>query len=306
MEKIFTKEVKIALVAIVAVVLLFLGMNFLKGLTLFSSATTYKMSFANLKGMSKSTAIYADGYKVGTVTGIEYNYEKAGNIIVNCDIDPQLRIPAGSKAEIESDLMGNIKVNLLLSNNMRERIEPGGIIEGVEQNGMMTQLAEMMPEVQSMVPKLDSILTSLNAILSNPAIGQILQNAEGMTANLKIATNELNLLAAQLNRNVPSIMLHADRTLANTETLTDNLAKVDVEGTMAKIDRTLANVENMTNALNNREGTLGMLMYDKGVYNNLNSTMRHADSLMIDLKAHPKRYVHFSVFGKKDKVVEEK
>ena len=103
MEKIFTKEVKIALVAIVAVVLLFLGMNFLKGLTLFSSATSYKMSFANLKGLSKSTAIYADGYKVGTVTSIEYDYEKAGNIIVNCDIDPQLRIPKGSQAEIESD-----------------------------------------------------------------------------------------------------------------------------------------------------------------------------------------------------------
>ena len=178
MEKIFTKEVKIALVAIVAVVLLFLGMNFLKGLTLFSSATSYKMSFANLKGLSKSTAIYADGYKVGTVTSIEYDYEKAGNIIVNCDIDPQLRIPKGSQAEIESDLMGNIKVNLLLANNPKEKIEPGGIIEGVEQNGMMAQLAGMMPEVQNLVPKLDSIMTSLNLILSNPAIIQILQNAE--------------------------------------------------------------------------------------------------------------------------------
>ena len=305
MEKIFTKEVKIALVAIVAVVLLFLGMNFLKGLTLFSSATSYKMSFANLKGLSKSTAIYADGYKVGTVTSIEYDYEKAGNIIVNCDIDPQLRIPKGSQAEIESDLMGNIKVNLLLANNPKEKIEPGGIIEGVEQNGMMAQLADMMPEVQNLVPKLDSIMTSLNLILSNPAIIQILQNAEGMTANLKTTTAELNTLAAQLNRNVPGIMQHADKTLANTETLTDNLAKVDVERTMAKIDKTLSNLENMTNALNNREGTLGMLMYDKGVYNNLNSTMKHADSLMIDLKSHPKRYVHFSVFGKKDKAVQE-
>lgn len=301
MQQVFTKEVKIALVAIVAIVLLFFGMNFLKGLTVFSSATTYKMSFADLKGLSKSTAIYADGYKVGTVTSINYDYEKAGNILVDCDIDPQLRIPAGSTAEIETDLMGNIKVNLLLANNPKERIEPGGIIMGVDEQGMMTQLTQAMPTVLAMVPKLDSIVTSINTILANPSIVRMLQNAEDMTANLKVTTAELNSLASQLNRNVPGIMQHANATLANTETLTDNLAKVDVAGTMSKIDHTLTNLEKMSDALNSREGTLGLLMHDKSVYNNLNATMKHADSLMIDLKAHPKRYVHFSVFGKKDK-----
>lgn len=301
MNKIFTKEVKIALVAISALVLLFFGLNFLKGLTIFSTSTMYKMSFANLKGLSKSTAIYADGYKVGTVTAIDYDYEKAGNIIVECGLDPQLRIPAGSRAEIESDLMGNIKVNLLLANNPKEKIEPGGIIQGVDEAGLMAQAADMMPTVMAMVPKLDSILTSVNTILSNPSIVRILQNAEDMTANLKVTTAELNSLAAQLNKNVPGMMQHANATLANTETLTNNLAKVDVDATMKKIDNTLGNLENMTKALNNREGTLGLLMYDKGVYNNLNSTISHADSLMIDLKSHPKRYVHFSVFGKKDK-----
>ena len=115
----------------------------------------------------------------------------------------------------------------------------------------------------------------------------------------------LNSLAMQLNRSVPGMMQHANATLQNTETLTGNLAKVDVDATMKKIDSTLDNLEQMSKALNNREGTLGLLMYDKGVYNNLNSTMRHADSLMIDLKAHPKRYVHFSVFGKKDKAEEK-
>jgi phospholipid/cholesterol/gamma-HCH transport system substrate-binding protein len=305
MNKIFTKEIKIALVAIVAIVLLFFGLNFLKGLSVFSTATTYKMSFSNLKGLSKSTAIYADGYKVGTVTGINYDYEKAGNIIVDCDIDPQLRIPEGSQAMIESDLMGNIKVNLLLANNPRQRIEPGGIIMGIDENGIMAQVAEMMPTVTALVPKLDSILTSVNTILANPSIVHILSNAEDMTANLKATTTELNRLASQLNKNVPGLMQHANATMANTETLTDNLAKVDIDGTMKKIDNTLSNLEQMSKALNSREGTLGLLMYDKGLYNNLNSTMQHADSLMIDLKSHPKRYVHFSVFGKKEKTEEK-
>ncbi len=305
MNKIFTKEVKIALVAIVALVLLFFGLNFLKGLTLFSSSATYNMSFKDLKGLSESTAIYADGYKVGTVTSIEYDYENAGNVLVKCDIDPQLRIPKGSQAEIESDLMGNIKVNLLLANNPKEKIEPGGLIMGIDEKGMMAQFQEVLPTVMAIVPKLDSIVTSVNTILANPSIVNILRNAEDMTANLKVTTSELNSLAMQLNRSVPGMMQHANATLQNTETLTGNLAKVDVDATMKKIDNTLGNLEQMSKALNNREGTLGLLMYDKGVYNNLNSTMRHADSLMIDLKAHPKRYVHFSVFGKKDKAEEK-
>jgi len=305
MNKIFTKEVKIALVAIVALVLLFFGLNFLKGLTLFSSSATYNMSFKDLKGLSESTAIYADGYKVGTVTSIEYDYENAGNVLVKCDIDPQLRIPKGSQAEIESDLMGNIKVNLLLANNPKEKIEPGGLIMGIDEKGMMAQFQEVLPTVMAIVPKLDSIVMSVNTILANPSIVNILRNAEDMTANLKVTTSELNSLAMQLNRSVPGMMQHANATLQNTETLTGNLAKVDVDATMKKIDNTLDNLEQMSKALNNREGTLGLLMYDKGVYNNLNSTMRHADSLMIDLKAHPKRYVHFSVFGKKDKAEEK-
>ena len=305
MNKIFTKEVKIALVAIVALVLLFFGLNFLKGLTLFSSSATYNMSFKDLKGLSESTAIYADGYKVGTVTSIEYDYENAGNVLVKCDLDPQLRIPKGSQAEIESDLMGNIKVNLLLANNPKEKIEPGGLIMGIDGKGMMAQFQEVLPTVMAIVPKLDSIVTSVNTILANPSIVNILRNAEDMTANLKVTTSELNSLAMQLNRSVPGMMQHANATLQNTETLTGNLARVDVDATMKKIDSTLDNLEQMSKALNNREGTLGLLMYDKGVYNNLNSTMRHADSLMIDLKAHPKRYVHFSVFGKKDKAEEK-
>lgn len=301
MNKIFTKEVKIALVAIAAVTALYFGMNFLKGLTVFSNTTTYRMQFSNLKGLSRSTPVYADGYKVGSVTDIDYDYEKQANIIVEAEIEPQLRIPAGSTASIESDLMGNIKITLLLANNPRERIEPGGIIMGVDENGAMKQMQAMIPAVQAMLPKLDSIMASLNKLLADPALAQTLHNAETITSNLTTSTAELNTLMKSLNRDMPGMMSKANATLENTESLTSNLAKVDIEGTMARVNKTLDNVEKMTSAINNREGSLGLLMYDKGLYNHLNATMRDADSLVVDLKAHPKRYVHFSVFGKKDK-----
>lgn len=301
MNKIFTKEVKIALVAIAAIVALYFGMNFLKGLSVFSDTSTYRMSFTNLKGLSRSTPIYADGYKVGTVTDIIYDYKTNGNITVEAEIDPELRIPAGSTASIESDIMGNIKVTLLLANNMRERIKPGDIIPGATENSTMAQMQAMIPAVQAMLPKLDSIMSSLNKLLADPAIATTLHNAATVSANLTTTTTELNTLLTTLNSNVPGMMEKADKTLANTEKLTDNLAKVDIEGTMAKVNQTLNNVERITTAINNREGTLGLLIYDKGLYNHLNTTLSDADSLVVDLKAHPKRYVHFSVFGRKDK-----
>lgn len=165
----------------------------------------------------------------------------------------------------------------------------------------MNQVGQMMPTVERMLPKLDSIMASLNILLADPALRNTLHNVEGMTDNLNKTSVELKSLSASLNRDVPSVMKKADGVLTNTEQLTANLSAVDIATMTAKVNQTLDNVEQMTNRLNSKEGTLGLLMSDPQLYYRLSSTAASADSLLIDLKAHPKRYVHFSVFGKKDK-----
>ena len=296
-----TKEIKIALVAIVGILVMYFGINFLKGMNLFSTNNAYYMTFDDIQGLGASTPIYADGYKVGTVDGLEYDYKENGPIKVKVDINKDLRIPQGSKAEIVKDLMGNLQVNLLLANNPRERVEPGGIIPGAVNGGMMDKAANLIPVVEKMLPKLDSILTSVNALLADPALAASLHNVETITSNLTVSTRELNTLMAGLNKQVPGMIGKANGVLDKTNRLTANLASLDVQGTLNKVNQTLESAHQFTEKLNSNQGSLGLLMNDTKLYDNLTSTMRHADSLVIDLKAHPKRYVHFSVFGRKDK-----
>ena len=296
-----TKEIRIALVAVVGILVMYFGINFLKGINLFSTNNTYYMTFDDIQGLGASTPIYADGYKVGTVDKVDYDYSGSGPIKVKADINKDLRIPAGSMAEIEKDIMGNLQVNLLLANNPRERIEPGGVIPGTVNAGMMGKAAQLVPVVEKMLPKLDSILTNVNALLADPAIAASLHHVETITNNLTVSTRELNTLMAGLNKQVPGMIRKANGVLDNTNRLTANLADLDVQGTLNRVNATLEGAQKFTDQLNSGKGSLGLLMNDTKLYDNLTSTMSHADSLVIDLKAHPKRYVHFSIFGRKDK-----
>lgn len=296
-----TKEIKIALVAIVSIVLLFFGMNFLKGMTLFSSGDSYYITFKDISGLSSSSPIFANGYRVGVVKDVSFDYENNGDVVVEFMVDDDLQIPRGSTAEIVSDLMGNVKMNLLLADNPRDFVAKGDTIMGVINSGMLGKAKDMIPVIEKMLPKLDSILANINMLLSDPNIGRTLGNVQKTTENLTVTTQQLNALMANVNKDVPGLMGKASGLLDNANNLTANLAAVDVASTVAKVDQTLANVQQLTSKLNNNKGTLGLLMNDETLYNNLTNTVLSADSLLNNLREHPKRYVHFSLFGKKDK-----
>lgn len=296
-----SKEIKIALVAIAGILVMYFGINFLKGKNLFSSNNFYYITFDNIEGLGASSPIYANGYKVGTVEEVHFDFDESGPIKLKVEINKELRIPKESTAEIVKDLMGNLQVHLTLAKNSGEYIEPGGAIKGIATQGLMDKVSSMVPTIELMLPKMDSILTNLNALVSDPAIAASLHNIQTITSDLTVSTRELNTLMTGLNRDVPGLMKRANGVLDNTGKLTSNLAALDVQGTLDKVNATLENAQAFTDKLNSNEGTLGKLMTDPGLYNNLNSTMRDADSLLVNLKQHPGRYVHFSLFGKKDK-----
>ncbi len=296
----FSKEIKIALVAIIGIVVLYYGMQFLKGLT-YSTDNRYFAKFEDISGLSVSSPIFANGYRVGVVEDIIFDYENHGDVVAVLDIDHKLVMPKGTSAEIASDMLGNIKLELNFGPRIDEIMEQGDTINGEVQDGLMAKAADMIPHLEKLLPKVDSILGSVNALLSNPALANSLNNIEGMTGELSKTSRDLNVMMGSLKMQLPQLMTRADGVLANVDTLTRTINQLDLITTVNKANATLANVEQLTAKLNSPEGTVGMMMNDPSIYNNLNSTVMHLDSLMIDLKAHPGRYLHFSVFGKKQK-----
>lgn len=307
--KYLTKEVKLAVTAVVAIVLLFILINFLKGINIFTSSNTYHVRFKDIAGLVVSNPVYANGYAVGIVRDIQYDYKRTDNVVVTIEVDKEMKIPEGTCAELESELMGGVKMNLILGPNPVRNLSVGDTIAGGIHFGAMERVSAMLPAVEQMMPKLDSILANLNRLTADPALAQTLHNTAELTANLQEASVALN---AMMRNDMPQLMRKANNIGTNMETLSGNLARVDIEGTVGQVNTTLSSVQQLTddlsttttllnNKLNSRNNTLGLFLNDRGVYDNLNSTMRHADSLMIDLKAHPKRYVHFSIFGRKDK-----
>jgi phospholipid/cholesterol/gamma-HCH transport system substrate-binding protein len=290
-------EVKIGITGVVAIVALFLGINFLKGVNLFSSSEKYYIVFSNTKGLTKSSSVYADGYKVGIVSDIEYDFRHPGKVVVEISTDKGLRIPKGSSAQLDEAVLGGCTLNMLLATNLREAYHPGDTIEGSDANGLMAKVGGMVPQLEEVVAKVDTLVTTLNTLLSNPNLPLIIQNAELITENLNKSTNQLNTL---LRNDIPQMTGTFTKAGENVATLTDKMNQLDIQATLESVNQTIGSVHNMMEQMQSPNGTLGKLMNDPSVFDNLNHTVQSADSLVSDLKAHPKRYVHFSVFGKKE------
>lgn len=290
------KEAKIGLTGIVALVLLFLGINFLKGMSLFSSQNTYYILFTNAKGLNKSSTVFADGYNVGIVSDIHYDYAHPGQVVVEIATDKSLRIPRGSSAMLDEAMLGGCTLNMLLTTNLTDSYHPGDTIIGTESNGLMSKAAEMIPQLEQVVSKVDTLIASLNRLAADPNLPQILQNAELVTENLNKSSIQLNHL---LSKDIPEMTKTFNTAGENVCILTDKLTKIDLQATMDSVNNITASVHTMIEQMQSPEGTLGLFMKDRALYDNLNSTVQSADSLVTDLKANPKRYVHFSVFGKK-------
>lgn len=295
MKKLFQKEFIIGISVIAAIAVLIIGIEYLKGINIFSPANFYYVYYDEVNGLEKSAPVTIDGFKVGQVREVTFDYDNPGKIKVLLAVDKKLKIPEDSYAELSSTLMSGAYVTIKMGQS-KKFLEVGSDLQSKESHDLMQSLSsDIMPAVNSILPKVDSLLYNLNVLVADPALAQSIQRLDGITENVYLATGGLN---ATMNKDVPAIMGNARNVTAKIDSISVNLIALSNELKALPIDSTVNNVNELTanlaqfsNQLNDKKSTLGMLTSDPQLYNQLNKVSADLDSLIIDIKKNPKRYI---------------
>lgn len=294
-RRIFTKEVIIGLSVAAAILILIFGIEFLKGINVFKPANFYIAEYENVEGLETAAPVTIDGYKVGQVREINFNYENPGKIQVLIAVNKNLHLPVDSKALIGTTLLSGAFVDIKLGQS-QEMIPIGGQIESGTTPDLMASVSnDILPAVGEIMPKIDSLLLSVNRLAADPALAASLKNIETITSNVSATSKNLNYM---MQHQVPGILNGAGAAVANLDTITSNLSllseelnKLPLNQTVENINGLTSNLVKFTSNLNNPNSTLGELTQDSELYDKLNRLTADIDSLIIDIKKNPKRYI---------------
>lgn len=310
-----SKELKVGLLAIVAIVTLYFGFNFLKGIDLFKRTNNYYALYENIDGLTVSNPVIINGLSVGRVSNINILQEKGNIVAVEINIGSGINLSHGTVARlVNTDFLGSKAIELMLNDSSSAYYTSGDtLMSGVDEG-----ITEFLK--QNAAPVADNIgttITRINAILesfqgNSEKINRTLDNIEGITASLNrkmpAMQDRIIWLLDSLNKNsqeLSVVMASLKPVLANVGQITDSLKTLELSNTLEKAQTTLDNLNANLSSLKAGEGTMGKLMHDDSLYIYLSNTARDLDRLFVDMEENPRRYVHFSLFGKKDKSEKE-
>lgn len=316
-----SNETKVGALTVIAITLLILGFNFLKGKTLFKTGNYIYAKYPDAKGLKVSNPVLINGFEVGSVADIENADQNLSSIVVTIKLKDNYNIPNNSVASIESSLLGSPQVTIAMG-NAAAYLKPGDSIHTASAPGMldnvMNQLTPVTNQLKTTLHSLDTVLNTVNTIFdpnTKNNLQQTIANINKTTASLAVSavsiqemmnqqtgaiTQSMNNVAS-FTKNLSDNNEKVNRLLTNVETTTANFSKADIAGSVDQLKATIGKMNGILEKLSSNDGSLGKLMNDKALYNNLSNTIRSANILLDDLRLHPKRYVNISVFGRKDK-----
>jgi phospholipid/cholesterol/gamma-HCH transport system substrate-binding protein len=294
MKKYFTREISTALITIASLVVLYFGLNYLKGINVFKPTNHYYVRMPNVNELQSSSPVYVEGFRVGLVNSIEYEYDNHGKIVVLISLDKKMKVESGSYIELKSGLTSGAYLNLVLNKYVGTYCQIGDTLDGSISPGLMDKLSTgLLPEIENLLPRLDSILYGIQVLVNHPALSQSLNQISATTAHLEKSTQELNRI---LKKDVPPILSDLNRVSSDFTVVSGKLKQIDLNTTLNTVDSAVRNIDRLTFQLNNSNNSLGLLLNDRALYDHLDSTAVNAATLLRDLKQNPKRYVHFSLF----------
>lgn len=306
-----TRELKTGIFAVVVIALFIWGYNYLKGINLFDGKiNTYFTEYSNVQGLNTASVVTINGVEVGKVVGITFNKdpEKRGQLIVEFSILEDFQFSKNSVAKIYSaSLMGGKSLAVVPSYE-GEMAKPGDYLKGEIESDIFSTVTEklnpLQAKVENVIVKADSLMGNLNDIIDLKTRINIKQSIAQLNAtltNFHAASNNLNLLVSDNKIKLDKTIDNAEKMTSNFKKLSDTLVQANLGVTVKNLQTTVTNLNQVLSKINSGQGSLGKLLKDDNLYSNLTNASKELEELLRDMKLHPKRYVHFSLFGKKDK-----
>ncbi len=316
-----SNETKVGALTAIAITLLILGYSFLKGKSLFKTGNYIYAKFTDVKGLQVSNAVYVNGFQIGNVIEIENEDANLKSIRIAIKLNTSYNIPDNSIASIKDNPLGSPQIDIKLGNS-KTLLQKGATIPSENSLGMFSaitnQLTPTKDKLNAALSELELTLKNINSIFdpkSKSNIQEAIANINKTTLMLAESTTSLNRMLEKQNGSIAKSMDNVNSitsnlasqnekinaTLSNIKTTSQNLSEADLKGSVTSFKKSIDNLNTVIAKMNSTDGSLGLMMNDKKLYNNLNNSVRSANILLDDLRAHPKRYLNFSVFGKKDK-----
>ena len=288
----YSRELKVGVLAIICLVILYFGFNFLKGINIFSPTKVYVGTFDRINGLTAQAPVYIKGYQVGLVESIQYDFKQYPAFIVNVSIDKTIELPRGTQMALVADGLlggGAIELQLPTMPNRAMPYQKGDTLPTQIVPGLIDNLQTgILANLDSLLAEANTLLASLNNQMSEGSLYATLQNIEQITQNLAISSKDLRALT---HNQLPAIMDKADAPIQGLNDIVDDVKAANIQGTVGMVDSTL---NTLNAALQSQEGTVGMLLNDKTLYDNLNNALLdldqallNVDSIMVSIKARP-------------------
>lgn len=300
----YSKEVKTALLAIIAIILLIFGYSFLKGKNLLDSSKTYYAVYEEVEGLTNSSPVTINGLKVGNVTNIGF-LDNTGLLLVKFSIETDFTFSEKSIAQVYGGGLIGGKSIAIIPDHEGETAKSGDTLPSEIEEGLFElvneRLTPLQQKVEQVIVNTDSLITSLNDVLNPDTRHNIKNTFEDINAaatSFKSSAQSLNGILKENNGKLERTFTNLDEMTTNLNTFSDTLAQVDLNRMTKDLEKVIRDFEKVSQKINNGDGTAGKLINDPTVYDNLDRATKQLDQLIQDVKLNPKRYVHFSIFGK--------
>lgn len=301
-----SREVKTGILVLLGIILLYYGFNYLKGRDLFNSSLTFYTEYDNVEGLVPSTPVTINGLSVGKVTNIDFKGDGSGKLLIKLLVDSEFQFSKNSKAELyETGLIGGKAIAIVPAFDGAEKAKDNDVLQGSKKAGLTDlvnqRLTPLQEKIEIMMVGADSLLANINDIFDEKTKAHLRTSIAGLSSTIesfKSTSNSLNMLMKNNEESISSVLTNAEKASSDLTKISSSLSESDLGQTIRNLESTLSNFDKILVDLENGEGSMGKLLKDDALYENLEGATNELESLLRDFKLHPNRYTR--ILSKKE------